>query len=148
MQSYIFCSLQGPSEIILIGRFNAQETIIIINALNSCAAEYFADNNDIFFQDSLIIIKFKRKAIGNGHFCNIMSLPSFFRFLFFLHYFLTKHLKCIGEGGTAFFLDCVYGVQYNMYSCFYFFFKVLFFINFTFIVCRFLLCPLNDQLTS
>jgi len=63
MHSYICCSLQGPSEIILIGRFNAQETIIIINALNSCAAGYFADNNDIFFQDSLIIIKFKRKAI-------------------------------------------------------------------------------------
>jgi len=34
--------------------------------------------------------------------------------------------------------DCVYGVQFNMFSCFFFLKKKkhLFFINFTFIECR------------
>jgi len=44
--------------------------------------------------------------------------------------------------------DYVYGVQYNMYLWFFVFKKSLFFINFNFIVRRFLLCHLNDQFTS
>ncbi len=52
-----------PSEIILICRFAAQETfLIIINVENSCAAEYLCVCV-CFFQDSLMNRNFKRTAL-------------------------------------------------------------------------------------
>ncbi len=49
-----------PSEIILISGFGAQETFLIISVESSCAAQYFCDNRDALFQDSLMNRKFKR----------------------------------------------------------------------------------------
>ncbi len=50
-----------PSEIILIYRFAAHETfLIIINVKNSCAAYYFCGNCDTFFQNSVMYRKFKK----------------------------------------------------------------------------------------
>ncbi len=54
-------SVTWSSEIILIYWLAAQETfLIIINAENSCAAQYFCGNRDIFY--------------FSGYFCNIINV--------------------------------------------------------------------------
>ncbi len=63
------------SEIILKCWFCAEEIfLLIMNHENSCAAQYFCENQDtVFFQDTLVNIKFKRTAfIWNIIFCNII----------------------------------------------------------------------------
>ncbi len=62
---------QDLSEIILIWRFCAKETfLIIINVWNSCSCSYFCGNCDTFFQDSSMNRNVKRTAI----FWNIINV--------------------------------------------------------------------------